>query len=550
MIINKLSKIYQQSLIHFFNYRSPTPTHIHLSESHYTSPIFSKQIEFQVVMNPVSQKQPKPMKIKAWGSVLLLSCLCSAVTAQNGNRYLEKPLPRGWGNTVAPNSKTVPTSAGTANSTMASANDNLFSGQILPVDDQWWKAFNDPVLDSLISVASGENYSVLAAIDRMEQARASLRMERSYFFPSITLNGGWLRQQSSGNTTELPQSITHYYDASLNASWELDIFGSIRQRVKAQRETFQASREEYISVQISLCAQVASAYINLRELQQELQVVMHNCRTQEEVLNITEVRYNTGLVSKLDVAQAKSVYFSTKASVPQLESGISQYINSLAILLGTYPQEIRPTLERIGKLPDYMEPVGVGLPADLLLRRPDVRQAERLVNAQAALLGASKSDWLPQVFLKGSVGYAARDLKDLTRRKSMTFEIAPTLSWTLFSGTKLVNATKQARAQLDEAVHNFNETVLTAVQETDNAMNNYRNSIKQIVALREVRNQGQETLKLSLELYKQGLSPFQNVLDALRSLLTYENQLTQAEGSSLLYLVSLYQALGGGYKEN
>lgn len=466
------------------------------------------------------------MKIKAWGSVLLLSCLCSAVTAQNGNRYLEKPLPRGWGNTVVPNSKTVPTSTGTVNSTTASADDNLFSGQILPVDDQWWKAFNDPVLDSLISVASGENYSVLAAIDRMEQARASLRMERSNFFPSISLNGGWLRQQSSGNTTELPQSITHYYDASLNASWELDIFGSIRQRVKAQRETFQASREEYISVQVSLCAQVASAYINLRELQQELQVVMHNCRTQEEVLNITEVRYNTGLVSKLDVSQAKSVYFSTKASVPQLESGISQYINSLAILLGTYPQEIRPTLERIGKLPDYMEPVGVGLPADLLLRRPDVRQAERLVNAQAALLGASKSDWLPQVFLKGSVGYAARDL------------------------TKLVNATKQARAQLDEAVHNFNETVLTAVQETDNAMNNYRNSIKQIVALREVRNQGQETLKLSLELYKQGLSPFQNVLDALRSLLTYENQLTQAEGSSLLYLVSLYQALGGGYKEN
>ena len=147
------------------------------------------------------------------------------------------------------------------------------------------------------------------------------------------------------------------------------------------------------------------------------------------------------------------------------------------------------------------------------------------------------------------MGYASRDLKDLTRRKSMTFEITPTISWTLFSGTKLVNATKQARAQLDEAVHSFNETVLTAVQETDNAMNNYRNSIKQIVALREVRNQGQETLKLSLELYKQGLSPFQNVLDALRSLLTYENQLVQAEGNSLLYLVSLYQALGGGYTE-
>ena len=297
------------------------------------------------------------MKIKAWSSMLLLSCLCSALTAQNGNRYLEKPLPRNWGNTVVPNSKTVPTTTGIANSTTASADDNIFSGQILPVDDQWWKAFNDPVLDSLISVASGENYSVLAAIDRMEQARASLRMERSNFFPSITLNGGWLRQQSSGNTTELPQSITHYYDASLNASWELDIFGSIWQRVKAQRETFQASREEYISVQVSLCAQVASAYINLRELQQELQVVMHNCRTQEEVLNITEVRYNTGLVSKLDVAQAKSVYFSTKASVPQLESGISQYLNSLANLLGLIRRRYAPHWKESGNCPTTWNPL-------------------------------------------------------------------------------------------------------------------------------------------------------------------------------------------------
>ena len=407
----------------------------------------------------------------------------------------------------------------------------------------WREMFTDRKLQSLIETGLQQNTDLNVARLRVEAAEAALMTAKLSYLPSLGMNA-----ESGGSRYDGATAKT--YNVGATASWELDIFGSIWQRVKAQRETFQASREEYISVQVSLCAQVASAYINLRELQQELQVVMHNCRTQEEVLNITEVRYNTGLVSKLDVAQAKSVYFSTKASVPQLESGISQYINSLAILLGTYPQEIRPTLERIGKLPDYMEPVGIGLPADLLLRRPDVRQAERLVNAQAALLGASKSDWLPQVFLKGSVGYAARDLKDLTRRKSMTFEIAPTLSWTLFSGTKLVNATKQARAQLDEAVHNFNETVLTAVQETDNAMNNYRNSIKQIVALREVRNQGQETLKLSLELYKQGLSPFQNVLDALRSLLTYENQLTQAEGSSLLYLVSLYQALGGGYKEN
>ena len=380
----------------------------------------------------------------------------------------------------------------------------------------------------------------------MDMAKANWRIERGSFFPSVSLNGGWARQQSSGNVSEAPQSITGAYSASLNASWELDIFGSIRQRVKAQRENFAASKEEYTSVMISLCAQVASAYIGLRELQQELNVVTHNCNTQAAVLEITQVRYKTdwfqtGCVSsQVCILQYQSVCSPTGG-------GINQYITTLAILLGTYPQDLRPTLEQNGKLPDYMEPVGIGIPADLLLRRPDIRQAERQINAQAALLGASKSDWLPQVFLKGSVGYSSHDLKDFTKRNSMTFEIAPSLSWTLFNGTKLVNATRLARAQLDESIHQFNQTVLTAVQETDNAMNGYRNSIKQIVALREVCNQGEETLKLSLDLYKQGLTPFQNVLDALRSLLAYQNQLTQAQGNSLQELISLYKALGGGY---
>ncbi|MCM0233314.1 efflux transporter outer membrane subunit [Bacteroides fragilis] len=465
------------------------------------------------------------MKLRI-GNIMFLLFLSSVAFPQATNRYLDKPLPQEW------------------------EEDAQIFQQVLPVDDQWWKAFQDPVLDSLISVAVKQNYSILTAIDRINMAKANLRMERGNFFPTIGLNAGWTRQQSSGNTSELPQSTQHYYDASLNMSWELDLFGSIRNHVKAQKENFAASKEEYTGTMVSLCAQVASAYINLRELQQELAVIQKNCASQEAVLKITEVRYNTGLVSKLDVAQAKSVFFSTKASIPQIESGINQYITTLAILLGTYPQEIRPTLESPGILPDYMEPIGVGLPADLLLRRPDIRSAERSVNAQAALVGASKSDWLPQIFLKGSLGYAAKDLKDLTHHKSMTYEIAPALSWTLFKGTQLVNATKLAKAQLDEAINQFNQTVLTAVQETDNAMNAYRNSIKQIVALREVRNQGQETLTLSLELYKQGLTPFQNVLDAQRSLLSYENQLVQARGYSLLQLIAMYQALGGGWSGN
>ena len=372
------------------------------------------------------------MNMRAW-SLLLLLFLSSAISAQHADHYLDTPLPQAW-----------------------EEGGEVFR-QTLPVDDQWWKSFGDTTLDSLISIAVDRNYSVLTAIDRMNMAKAGLRMERSGFFPTVGINAGWTRQQTSGNTSELPQSTQHYYDVSANMSWELDIFGSIRQRVKAQKETFAASKEEYTAVMVSLSAQVASSYIQLRELQQELKVVERNCASQAAVLKITEVRYNTGLVSKLDVAQAKSVYFSTKASIPQLESGINQYITSLAVLLGTYPQEIRPVLERVGELPDYMEPISIGIPADLLMRRPDIRSAEHQINAQAASLGASKSDWLPQVFIKGSVGYASKDFKDLTKHKSFTYEIAPALSWTIFSGGKLVNATKSARAQLDEAIDQFKQ---------------------------------------------------------------------------------------------
>ena len=391
------------------------------------------------------------MNVRAWSVSLLLFLSTVTAVGQTVNRYLNTPLPKEW-----------------------EESGEVFQ-QTLPVDDHWWKSFQDTRLDSLIALAVDRNYSVAMAINRIAAARANLWAERGNFFPSIGLNAGWTRQETSGNTSTLPQSTDHYYDAALSMSWEIDVFGSIRKRVKAQKENFAASKEEYAAVMVSLASEVASAYINLRELQQELEVVNKNVASQEEVLKITEVRYNTGLVAKLDVAQAKSVLYSTKASIPQLEAGINQYITTLAVLLGMYPQEIRPVLETTGTLPDYMEPIGVGMPVDLLLRRPDVRSAERSVNAQAALLGASKSDWLPKIFLKGSFGYAARDLNDLVKSKSMTYEIAPSLSWTIFSGGQLVNATRLAKAQLDESINQFNQTVLTAVQETDNAMNSYRN---------------------------------------------------------------------------
>lgn len=444
--------------------------------------------------------------------------------AQQDGKYLERPLPDEW-----------------------QEKDMLFQ-QVLPVDDQWWKVFEDTTLDSLINLAMEQNPSVLMAINRIDQAKAQWRISQSEFYPSLTFNGGWTRQQTSGNLgTGSPQAWTGYYSASVQMSWQLDVFGVIRQKAKAQKELYAASKEEYNATMVSLCAEVASAYFNLREVQQELDVLRRNAVSQEAVVKITESRYKTGLVSKLDVAQAKSVYYSTLASIPTTEANVIQYLNTLAVLLGLYPQDVTDALSDTKPLPDYMEPVGVGVPGELLLRRPDVRGAERQVNAQAALLGASKRDWLPEFFLNGSFGYASDDLKDVGKKGSMTWSIAPSMTWNLFNGGRNLQEERLQRAQLDESINQFNQTVLTAVQEVDNAMSAYKNSIKQIVACKEMLYQGKEAFNLSLDLYKQGLTPFQNVLDAQRSMLTYENTLVKAKGYSLVCLVQMYQALGGGW---
>lgn len=464
--------------------------------------------------------------MKLYFSIILLALLTSNPLIgqeKNTDKYLQQTLPDTWQD-----------------------KDDEFQ-QTSPVEDHWWKAFGDKTLDSLIDVSVKQNFSVLMAMNRIDQAKANLGTAKASYFPTLSLDGGWTQQQSSGNSMGTPQSRDKYFSTSLSSSWEVDVFGSIRKRVKAEAETFAATQEDYNATMVSLSAEVATAYINLRERQEQLIVLKKNVTSQQEVVNITEVRFKTGLASKLDVAQAKSVLYSTKASIPSVEAEVIQYMNSLSILLGLYPQELQATLEKIAPLPDYMEPIGVGIPANLLRRRPDIRSAERQVNAKAALLGASKADWMPKFLVNASIGYESTNLKNLIKDKSFTYEIAPTISINLFEGGKLRYATKLAKSELEETINSFNQTVLTAVQEVDNAMSSYSNSIKQIVALREVVNQGQETFDLSIDLYKQGLSPFQDVLDAQRSLLSYQSSLVQARGNSLLDLIQMYQSLGGGW---
>lgn len=456
--------------------------------------------------------------------LLFLLLIPIGAAAQEGEDYLDNAVPQEW-------------------------NDGEYFNQTMPPDDKWWRNFEDPVLDSLIAAASKNNYSALGAMENIKKARAAWRTAQGRMLPTLDLNLGWQRTKTSGNIaqTMYQEAWEGEFSTAVSMQWQADVFGNIYMRSKAQKMLFMATEEEYKAVMVTLIANVASTYISLRQSLAEMQVIRENAKSQREIMKIVESRYQTGLASKLDVAQSRSVYYSTLAQIPAMQAAIESYRNSMAVLLGAYPQELEGWLDEGDNLPEYIEPVSIGVPAMLLRRRPDVRAAEREVEANAALLGAAKRDWFPQLFLTGSIGFASGEMKNLFRSRSLTWQIAPAIKWNIFSGGERRNATREARAALDQSIASFNGTVLTAMQEAESAMSQYRSSVEQIVSLREAVNQNKETLTLSLELYKQGLTEYQNVLDAQRTLLTYQDYLVQAQGGSLIYLIKLYEALGGGW---
>lgn len=406
--------------------------------------------------------------------------------------------------------------------------------QTLPVDDQWWSQFQDPILDKLIGLAVDNNYDVLSATYRMDQSRSMMRSAQTGFYPKFDIGAG---------LNVLPGLASPHLE--LNMNWEIDIIGAVRNRAQAKKELYQASKAEYNGVMISLCAQLATTYVNLRMLQQQLEIAERNITSQGAIVLITEGRFNSGLVAKLDVAQAKSVFFNTQATIPSLKANIHGAITALSVLVGKYPDELRSMLEVGGQLPVHPPMVGVGTPASLLRRRPDIRAAESTLSAQASTVGASIADWLPKFFITGSVGLRSDAMSNFGN--GFYYQVAPAMKWSIFQGGQELQQLNIAKAQLEEQVAQYNNTVLKALQEVDHVMSIYEHSKQQIISLRQVVSQGQLTLSLSTDLYKQGLIDFQNVLDAQRSLLSYENALSTAEASSLISLVNLYQALGGGW---
>jgi NodT family efflux transporter outer membrane factor (OMF) lipoprotein len=413
---------------------------------------------------------------------------------------------------------------------------------LLPVEG-WWHRFDDGVLDTLLEIGVANNSSVKIAARRIGIARASLGKARAAYYPQVDVNGGWTKSKSLGTI----HSDHSYWSGGATMSWELDVFGKITEQVRQNKAEVKVSAAEYDAAMISLQAEIATSYFQLRVWQAELRVAMQHAERQLAVVNIAVARYEAKLASMLDVAQAKTVYYSTVASIPTLQTSVATSINSLATLIGCYPERIESMLMQEAELPDYKQLVTAGIPMDLLRRRPDVVEAERNIEALTAALGVARKDWLPTLTLNGSFNIQTDGKGQILRRTGLEYELAPQLTWTMFDGMSRKYNIASVRYQLENAIDTYNLNVMTAIEEVDNALITYKNDLDYIETLNDVVSFSQRAEQLSLDQYKQGLTSFTSVADAQMTYLENVNTLITAKGQALTTLVTLCKALGGGW---
>lgn len=414
--------------------------------------------------------------------------------------------------------------------------------QQLPSDDKWWRGFDDSTLDSLINMAENANFNLAAAQARMNAARRQMEIARAAYYPTIGVNAGYTRSRAA-------EVNANTYSAQATASWQIDLFGKISAQVKQKKAAYRASRAEWVGTMVSLAGDVATNYIQLRVWQSELIVAQQHISRQDTIAEITQNRFDCGLAAKIDVDQARTVLYTTRATVPGLEASIESAINALATLTGVYPDEIRAMLEQPRSIPAYHGTISTGVPAELLRRRPDVVEAEFNLAEAAAALGISKKDFLPTLSIDGSVGVSAPKPGDMFTSRGFSYSVGPTLSWTVFDGFARRASVAAARDNMEASIDTYNYTVMNAYTEVDNAMNSYLSALSQTNDYAAGVRTATEFLRLSLELYTQGLTEFTNVANAQVDLLNLTNSLLVARGNAMTALVSLYEAVGGGFSD-
>lgn len=408
---------------------------------------------------------------------------------------------------------------------------------------KWWEVFNDPVLTSLIDRAVLANLDLAVADTRIRSARASRDIAESSLWPRVGVSAGYSRSRSRGGESNL-------YRAGLDASWELDLFGGNRRAVEASEADLLATIEARRDTLITLTSEVALAYSDLRGFQKQLEVARRNLQTQLETASIVRQRFEAGFVSQLDAANAEAQAANTRARIPAIEGNLRRSIYSLSLLLARQPGELLAELSPERAIPLVPPEVPIGLPSDLLRRRPDIRLAEANIHSATARIGVAVAALYPRFNLGGSVGISGPDSRDLGRSNNATWSIGPSLSWNLFQGGAIAANIRAQEANADGTIAAYQQTVLTALSEVESALVNYEKEQIRHAALTDAATSSRLAFDLATKRYTEGVSDFLNVLQAQGSLFGSEDALAQSDRLVVQNLVTIYKSLGGGWDES
>jgi multidrug efflux system outer membrane protein len=429
-----------------------------------------------------------------------------------------------------------------------------------PTNDEWWNSFHDQELDSLIHRAAQANYDVKLSVARLEETRAATGIAKSSFYPQIGagVSAERVRQigvglvSSSQNPGGARPQVFPYevnnYQGRFDASWEIDVFGRVRRQTEAAKADFRASEQDRRNVLISVFGDVGRYYAELRGLQLRLDIANKNVAVAEDELKLTRDLAQAGQVTQRDVAQAEAQLESTRAQIPQLNAAVEVSIHRLSVLTGQQPGALEKELDTQSPLPILPPEVPVGLPSDLLTRRPDIQSAEEQLAAATARVGVAKVDYFPTFTLFGTAGRQAAQLHELTLGLGNFFAAGPSVSVPVFRGGRIRSnvAVQNARVKQAEAI--YQKTVLTSFEETENALVNYADEQSRRDHLDASVRASQDALNLANDQYRAGLVDFLTVLDSERTLFTNQDSLAQSQTSLVVDLVALYKALGGGWQ--
>jgi len=461
--------------------------------------------------------------------VLLVFCGCAAV----GPDYTqpEAPVPDSW---------SVPQGTG------------LKATGYELVD--WWSVFGDPVLDQLVDIAHRQNYSLELAGLRVLESRAVLGIATGLQYPQQQLASGDVTRVSPSENAAQGNTAFNRYELGASLAWEMDFWGKYRRGVESADAALAASVANYDEAVVLVTAQVVATYVSIRILEEQLRIAHENLKLQQRSYDIAEVLYRNGQDSELDVQQAKTLLLGTQATVPELTTQLNLAYNALNSLLGQNHGFVEKLIVP-GSIPDVPDQVAVGIPADLLRRRPDVRRAELSAVAQNAQVGVATADLYPSIALAGSFGIASVSsdvggggASQLFSSDSINYAAGATFSWPVFNYGRIQNNIRVQDARLQQALVAYQQAVLVAAQEVDDAMVSLKGAQAQNAILADGVVAAERSNELSMLQYKEGFSGYQRVLDSQKSLFAQQNRYTASRGQAVLSLVQIYKALGGGWE--